>query len=171
MTPLKVESSCVLAISYSRQGKNAMATEKIAECLSLAKKTNNQQTITYADATNAMVQVQTGNIAGAKAFLENLIAKSPDNPELHVGLAMSLANAKLYDEANSQLDSAIAKLISAGDKKTAAGAYTQVSMVLNLDSSEKAHKLQLHFHFGVRARNTVTEKLGGQKSGGYPPGR
>lgn len=145
MTALKVESSCVLAISYSRQGKNAMATEKIAECLSLAKKTNDQQTATYADAANAMVQAQTGNIAGAKAFLENLIAKTPDNPELHVELAMALANAKMYDEANSQLDFAVAKFISAGDRKTAAGAYRGVSIVLNLDSSERAHKLQLQY--------------------------
>ena len=44
----------------------------------------------------------------------------PDNPELLVELAISLASAKAYDEANSQLQSAVGKFLSAGDKRTAA---------------------------------------------------
>jgi Flp pilus assembly protein TadD len=81
----------VLAISYSREVKNAVAGEKSAECLSLAEKTQDKQTITYAETVNAIAQAQTGKIAAAKTSLEKLIAKTPDDAELLVELAMSLA--------------------------------------------------------------------------------
>ncbi len=145
VTALKVESSCVLAVAYSRQSQKAIAEERSAECLSLARKTNDEQTITYAEAMNAMVQAQTGNLAAAKASLEKLIAKSPQNPELHVELALSLASARLYDEARSELSSAIRQFISAGEKRTAAGAYVRAAIVLNSDDSPEARKLELQY--------------------------
>jgi CHAT domain-containing protein len=154
-SPNRVESACVLALSYARQAKNAVATEKIAECLNLAQKTNDQQTSTYAEAVNAMVQAQLGNFAATKSSVEKLIAKAPDNPELHVELAIALASAKLYHEASSRLDYAVQKLVSAGDKRAAAGAYARVSTVLNSDPSEKAQKLQLQYL--VESRRTYHE--------------
>jgi tetratricopeptide (TPR) repeat protein len=144
-TALKVESTCELAVAYARQGKKVMAETKRAECLQLAEKTQNEQTTAYAYAVDGMVQVQNGNIAAAKNSLERLIAKSPDNPELLVELAISLASAKAYDEANLQLQSAVNKLFSGGDKRTAAGAYARASIVLNTDSSDTAKKLQLKY--------------------------
>ncbi|MGC2357163.1 MAG: tetratricopeptide repeat protein, partial [Candidatus Acidiferrum sp.] len=144
-TGLKAECTCQLAVSYARQGRNVLAQTKGAECVNLAAKTQNEQLIVYADAANSMVQAQTGNIAAAKSSLQKLIAKSPDSPDLLVQLAMSFASAKLYDEANSQLRSAVRKLLSAGDKRTAAGAYVRVSIVLNSDSSDAAKKLQLEY--------------------------
>ncbi len=144
-TAFKVESACELALSYARLGKKELAETKRAECLSLADKTHNEQTTTYADAVDVMVQAQNGNIAAAKSTLEKLIAKSPDNPELLVELATSLASAKLYDETNAQLGSAVGKFLSAGDKRAAAEAYVRVSIVLNSDSSDAAKKLQLEY--------------------------
>jgi CHAT domain-containing protein/tetratricopeptide (TPR) repeat protein len=144
-TVLKVESTCQLALSYARQGKNALAETKRVECLSFAGKTQNEQTVVYADAVDGMVQAQTGNLAATKKSLERLISKSPNDPELLVELALSLASAKLYDEANSQLGSAVHKILSSGDKKTAAGAYARASFVLSTDSSETAKKLQLEY--------------------------
>src|SRR5262249_23529706 len=132
-TALKVESTCELAVAYSRQNKKAMAETKRTECLTLAGKTHNEQTMVYADAVNGMAEAQNGNIAATKTSLERLIAKAPDNPELTVELAVSLASAKAYEEADSQLGSAIAKLLSAGDKRAAAGAYVRASIVLNSD--------------------------------------
>jgi len=144
-TALKVESTCELALSYARQNKNALAETKRAECLSFAGKTQNEQTIIYADAVDGIVQAQTGNLAGTKKSLERLISKSPNDPELVVELALSLASAKLYDEANSQLGSAVRKILSSGDKSKAAGAYARASFVLSTDSSETAKKLQLEY--------------------------
>jgi tetratricopeptide (TPR) repeat protein len=143
VTALRVESTCALAISYSRQGKQAAATDKIAECLHLADQTKDPQSLGYAAVADAMVQAQTGNIAAAKASLETLLAKTPDNPELLTELAMSFASAKRYDEATAQLGAAIRKLLSGGDKKTAAGAYTRFAITLKSDSSDKARSLQL----------------------------
>jgi CHAT domain-containing protein len=145
MTAPKAEAACILAVSYSRQGKVGPAKDKIEECTSLSKKTGDQQTIIYSDAANTLVQAQLGNIAAAKSSLENLIAKSPENPELDVELATSLASAKLYDEASSRLEHAIQKLTSVNDKKTAAMAYARVATALNGDPSEKAQKLQLKY--------------------------
>jgi CHAT domain-containing protein len=142
---LKVRSTCVLAISYLRQGKVDAAREKSAECLDFAGKTHEDQTITLAEAIDVMVQGQGGNIAAAKSSLEKLSAKSPDNAELLVELATSLASAKLYDEANSQLNLAVTKLLAAGDKKTAAESYTRISSALGSDSSDLARKFQMDY--------------------------
>lgn len=142
---LRVESTCVLAVAYSRQGKNVAAGQKSAECLTLAQKTNDDRTITYAEAVNAMVQAQIGNIAATRSSLEKLIAKAPDNAELLVELAMSLASARLYSEANLQLESAVRRFLLAGDKKTAAGAYARAALALSSDSSDAAKKLRLEY--------------------------
>jgi CHAT domain-containing protein len=144
-TGLTTECTCQLAVSYARQGKNALAQTKSSECISLAAKTHDEQLIVYADAANSMVQAQTGNVAGANSSLQKLLTKNPDSPDLLIQLAMSFASAKLYDEANSQLASAVRKLLSTGDKRTAAGAYVRVSIVLNSDSSDTAKKLQLEY--------------------------
>jgi CHAT domain-containing protein/uncharacterized protein HemY len=142
---LRVESTCVLAVAYSRQGKNVAAGQKSTECLSLAQKTNDDQTMTYAEAVNAMVQAQIENIAATRSSLEKLIAKAPDNAELIVELAMSLASAKLYAEANLQLESAVKRFLSARDQKTAAGAYARVALALNSDSSDTGKKFRLEY--------------------------
>jgi CHAT domain-containing protein/tetratricopeptide (TPR) repeat protein len=142
---LKVEPACILAVSYSRQGKSVLAKETIDECTSLAKETGDKQSILYSDSANLLVQAQLGNIAAAKSSLEDLIAKTPDNSELHLELATSLASAKLYDEAGARLDFVVQKLISVGDRKKAASAYATVATVLNADSSEKARQLQLQY--------------------------
>jgi len=144
-TPIKMECECVLAVAYSRQGKATLANQKIAECLSLSEKTTDQQSRAYAQAANAMVQLQNGNISAARNSLELLTAKAPNDAELHVELAMSLANTKHYDEASSQLDSAISYFNSKGDKKTAGGAYVRVAIALNADSSKEARGLQLRY--------------------------
>jgi CHAT domain-containing protein len=142
---LMVEPSCILALSYARQNKSRLASQRNAECMRLATKTNDQQTMTYAQAVNVMVETQTGDLASAKSSLENLIAKSPDNPELQIELVMSLVSAKLYGEGDSQLAVATTKLIAAGDKKTAAGAFKRVAVVLNVDPSDNAKELQLKY--------------------------
>ncbi|HZV89180.1 MAG TPA: CHAT domain-containing protein [Candidatus Binatus sp.] len=142
MSSLQSEAACILAISYSRRGNIALAKTKIDECTRLAQKAGDQQTISYSDTANILVQTQLGNIGAARSSVEKLIATAPENPELILDLAMSLAGAKLYDKANSQLEFAIQKLISAGDKKSAAIAYARVAMTLNGDSGEKAQKLQ-----------------------------
>jgi CHAT domain-containing protein/Flp pilus assembly protein TadD len=159
MTSLKVEPACILALSYSRQGNIGIAKDKLEECASVAKKAGDPQSINYSDATNILVQIQLGNNAEAKSPLEKLIAKTPDNPELHVDLAVSLADAKLYDEANSRLEFALRKLTSLGDKKAAAMAYARVATALSRDPSEKAQKLQVKY---LEAARQLYHGLGAQ---------
>lgn len=144
-TALKAEPTCILALSYSQQGKRADSEEKSAECLELAAKTQDEQTIIRAEAATTMAYAQTGNIAAAKSSLEGLIKKAPNNPELFIELARSLASAKLYDQANSQLDLAVNNLLLTGDRKAAAGAYARTAVALGADSSETANKLFLEY--------------------------
>lgn len=134
----KVESTCILAIAYSRESKNAEAKEKSKECLALAQDRHDEHTTRYAEAADVMVQVQLGNIAPAKASLEKLVASSPDSPELLVELAESLTAGKLYHDAKSQLDLAIKKFLSTGNKKSAGDAYMRVCFILGRDSSDSA---------------------------------
>jgi CHAT domain-containing protein/tetratricopeptide (TPR) repeat protein len=145
LSALRAEPTCILALSYSRQGKYADAEQKSAECLALAEKANDEQTMIRAEAATIMVHAQTGNIAAAKSSLEGLIKKAPDNPELFVELARSMASAQLYDQANAEIDSAVKKFLSAGDKKAAAGAYARTALALVSDSSETAKKLLLEY--------------------------
>jgi len=142
MSSLQSEDACILAISYSRRGNIILAKNKIDECTKLAQKAGDQQTISYSDAANILVQTQLGNIGAATSSVEKLIATAPENPELILDLAMSLAGAKLYDKANAQLEFAIQKLKSVSDKKAAAIAYTRVAIALNGDPAEKAQELQ-----------------------------
>jgi len=142
---LKVESSCVLALSYARQLKKTAAQERSDECLSLADKTNDAKTIAYAETVNAMVQAQNGNFAATKSAVQNLLNKDPENAELQVELAMSLANAKLYAEAQSGLDSAVKRFLAAGDRKAAASAFVRLAVVLNPDDSPEARELELRY--------------------------
>jgi CHAT domain-containing protein len=158
-TALKVDMTCVLAVSYARQSKNALAKARSEECLNFADKTHEEQTLIYANAMNAMAQAQIGNIAAAKSSLEKLISKSPNNPELLTELAMSLAGARLYKEANSQLGAGVRKSLSAGDKRTAASAYTRMSIALDSDSSDTAKKLQLEY---LRAAFNLYQELGAE---------
>ena len=111
----------------------------------MANEANDAQSLGFAAAGNALVQMGIGDPASATDSLESLLAKVPDNPELHIELAMSLANSKLYDKAASQLDLAVTKLTSKGDAKTTAAAYVRVASRLNSDDSPKAHELQLQY--------------------------
>jgi CHAT domain-containing protein len=145
VSALKAEIACELAIAYSRQFKNSLAKSKLAECLQLANKTEDKQAKTFAEAANVMIQLQIGDVAAARTSLEMLIHSAPDNPELHVELAMSLANRGLYEEAASQVDFAVGKFMAQGDKRTSAGAYVRVAIALNSDNSPKAERLQLRY--------------------------
>jgi CHAT domain-containing protein/tetratricopeptide (TPR) repeat protein len=146
VSALKVESSCVLAVAYSRQAKKEQSTKRMAECLSLAKQTNDSQTIRYAQAAVGMAQLYGGgDLSSAKESLEALSKAAPEETALHVQLAMSLAKEKLYDQAHSELERAVATFLSNGETKSAAEAYVVVSRALNPDSSERAQSLQLKY--------------------------
>jgi len=145
VTVLKAQLSCELAIAYARQFKYPLAKSRLADCLRLASETADPPTRTYAAAADVLVQLQLGDVAAARTSLDKLISGAPDNPELHVELAMSLASSKLYEEAASQLDFAVKKFTSTGDRKTVAGAYMRVALALSSDNSTKAQELQLRY--------------------------
>ena len=142
---VKAEIACELAIAYARQFKYPLARSRLADCLRLAGETDDKPTKTFAEAADVLVQLQLGDVAAARTSLDKLISGAPDNPELHVELAMSLASSKLYDEATSQLDFAVKKFVSMEDKKTSAGAYMRVAIALNSDNSAKGQELQLRY--------------------------
>jgi CHAT domain-containing protein/tetratricopeptide (TPR) repeat protein len=142
---LIVEATCVLALSHARQYKAVIAKSESAQCLDLAEKTHDEQSLVYAETVNSMVQAQTGNVAAAKRSLERLVARAPQDPELIAELAMSLASAKLYSEANTQLHSAIEKFLLRGGQIDAAGAYNRASIVLDSDASDMAKRFQLEY--------------------------
>jgi CHAT domain-containing protein len=142
----EAENVCVLALSYSRQGKIAQATSRVEQCLKLANQFGTQQSLSYANTVNVLVQLNIGKIAGAKGSLEQLLAIQgvPDDPELHIELAMSLANTGLVNDASSQVETAIGKLLTKGDKEAAARAYVRVAVTLNSDDAA-AQSLQLRY--------------------------
>ena len=145
VSSLRAESACVLAIAYAGERKNSLAKAKLVECSKFANEANDKQSLVFAAGANVMVQSAFGDPLATKESIESLLGKVPDNPELHIELAMSLARSKLYYEAGSQLDSAVSKLTSQGDRKAAAGAYVRVASAFNADDSMKAHELQLQY--------------------------
>src|SRR5438270_1758223 len=151
VTALRVESACLLAIAYSREFKNSLAKSKLNECSKLAKEANDEQSLNFAAMASAFVQTSIGDPGPARESLEHLLARLPNNSELQVELAVSLANSRRYETAVSTLDLAVSKFMSKGDSKTAAGAYVRVANALNSDSSPKAQELQLQYlKFGQR---------------------
>jgi CHAT domain-containing protein/uncharacterized protein HemY len=145
VSALKAESACVLAIAYSRELKSSLARSKLSECSKFARDANDEQSLNFAAAANAFVQTGIGDPASARNSLEQLVAKVPDNPELRIELAISLASNKLYKEAVSQLDFAVAKLTPKGERKTVAAAYVRVAIALNSDNTPEAERLQLQY--------------------------
>jgi len=144
VSALKVESSCVLAVAYSREGKGDQSTKKAAECLSLAKQTKDAQTIRYAHAAIGMAQLYgRTDLDSAKESLEELSKAAPEQAAFHVELATALASGKLYDQVQSELDLAVKAFVSQGQKKAAAEAYALVSRALTSDTSERAKTIQL----------------------------
>jgi CHAT domain-containing protein len=140
---LQTEPTCILALSHARQNKNALAKDESRECTSLASKIEDPQTVTYADAIKVLVDSQLGDFASTRSSIESLISKSAYQPELQIELVVSLANAKLYDEAKSQLRAVTDKLISAGSRREAGDAFLRVATVLGSDLSDPAKTLDL----------------------------
>jgi CHAT domain-containing protein/Tfp pilus assembly protein PilF len=143
--PNRVDSTCVLALSYSRQSKTTQAATTIAQCLSLADKTNDARTIRYAQTVNAILHMEKGDIFAAGDFLERLLKDMPDQPDLIARYAASLAKAKFYEHASSELDRAITLYLAVGKKNMAAKSYVLAANALNSDVSEKAKTLQLEY--------------------------
>jgi len=160
---LQAENACVLAIAYSRELKTSLAKSELDECSKLAKQANDEQSSKFAAQANALVPAAVGDFASAKDSLEQLLATAPDDPELHVELAMSLAARKLYERAASQLDFAVAKFTAKGDRKTAAAAYVRVAIALNLDDSVTAQTLQLQY---LRSGQSIYHQLNAQAEEG-----
>jgi CHAT domain-containing protein/tetratricopeptide (TPR) repeat protein len=159
VSSLRAESACVLAIAYAGERKNSPAKAKLVECSKFANEANDNQSLVFAAGANVMVQSAFGDPLATKESIESLLGKVPDNPELHIELAMSLARSKLYDDAGSQLDSAVGTLTPQGDRKAAAGAYVRVASALNADESTKAHELQLHY---LTAGQSIYRELNAQ---------
>ena len=144
VSALKVESSCVLAAAYSREGKKEQSAKKSIECLNLAKQTKDTQTIRYAQAAVGMAQLYGGaDPSSARESLEQLSKAVPEQPALHIELATALVSGRLYDQAQSELERGVKAFLSQGPKTAAAEAYATVSRVLISDTSEQAKALQL----------------------------
>ena len=88
VTSEKAQTACVLAIAYSREFKLVPAKLKLIECRQLAGEANDAQSLGFAAAANAQVQMGLGDPASATGTLERLFAKAPDNPDLHIELAV-----------------------------------------------------------------------------------
>lgn len=142
---LRIKPRCVLALSYAQQGKKDIATKASEECLRFASATHEDQTILYAERTKIMVAAQTGNIAQAKSSLQKFISKDPGNLALLTELVMSLANAKLYDEADQQLESVVKGMLASGNKRDVALTYARISIVLDSDDSDTAKRRELEY--------------------------
>jgi CHAT domain-containing protein len=142
---LRIKPRCVLALSYAQQGKKDIATKASEECLKFASATHEDQTILYAERVKILVAAQTGNIAQAKSSLQKFISKDPGNLALLTELVMSLANAKLYDEADHQLESVVATMLASGNKTDAALTYARVSILLDSDDSDTAKMRELEY--------------------------
>jgi tetratricopeptide (TPR) repeat protein len=142
---MRVESTCTLALARARQFKRVLAEKGSRECTALAEDTHKEQTKTYAAAFTTLIEAQFGNFAAARPAFEKLATDSPNDPELLVNVAISLASTKQYDDADRQLSLAISKFLAAGDKRSAANAYIRPLSVLGSDSSRSSMALQLKY--------------------------
>lgn len=140
---LQAENSCILAQAYAQQQKVELARRTSAECLALARSSDDPQTIKNAEIRSALADAALGNYASSRFLLEALIEKSPEDSQLHSNLAAALASAKLYQQSESQLAIAANKLISSGNKKAAEEAERAIAIVLASDSSEPANQMRL----------------------------
>jgi tetratricopeptide (TPR) repeat protein len=127
---------CQLSVAYANEGKADLAKQKLDECTAVADKANDAQSRTLADKANQLVHLWANDLSGAEASLKNLLANTPEDPEIQLELAIALVSNGLYEEGVAEFNQAIKLIESKKDLNAEAFAFARMASVLGSSSSQ-----------------------------------
>jgi CHAT domain-containing protein len=160
--PWKVRTVCNLAIAYAQEVKLDLAKEKNVECMALAEKAGDKQSLDLANAANVLVHVAAKDLNAAQKSLTYQLESAPTNAGIHQELAVALAKSGRYQDAQSELNTALRIYESKGDKASVARAYGQMAISLDTDKSPEANREQLTYFESSMTTYRELGDLGGQ---------
>ena len=156
---LLLRPTCYLSLAYARQGKLDLADHEVNECLALAETTDDVQSKTTANATNALVRLATNDLGAAEESLKYLLANIPEDPEVHLELAFALVSKGLSDQGVAEFNQAINLLERKKDLNGQALAFVRMASAFGPNPS-KFGKQQLDYlrsseHYYKEANNAA----------------
>jgi CHAT domain-containing protein len=128
--PLLFRPTCQLTLAYAQEGKVDLAKQKARECMTLGEKAGDDQSKDLANFANAMAQLSGNDPSTAELSLEYMLKKRPDEPELHLDVAMGLFKQGLTDMGLAEFKETIKILESKKDLNAEAAAYDRMAAVL-----------------------------------------
>jgi len=127
---LLVRPTCQLAVAYANEGKVDLAKQTASECMRLSEKAGDPQSKDLANFANAMAQLSGNDPSSAESSLEYMLKKRPDEPEIHLDVAMGLFKQGLAGEGLAEFQEAIKILEAKKDLNAEGAAYHRMAAVL-----------------------------------------
>lgn len=122
--------TCQLTVAFANEGKADLAKQKAAECMSLSEKAGDVQSEDLANFANAMAQLSGNDPSTAELSLEYMLKKRPDEPELHLDVAMGLFKQGRADKGLAEFQETITILEAKKDLNAEAAAYDRMAAVV-----------------------------------------
>ncbi|MGD0511101.1 MAG: tetratricopeptide repeat protein, partial [Candidatus Micrarchaeaceae archaeon] len=154
---VKVRALCTLAVATARSGHSQAGIDHVNDCINLATKIGDPESLKVANAANVMVHLATNDIGAAQESLTYLLKNAPSDAVIHEDLAIALAANGHFQEGKSELNIAIRVFEAKADKASMAQAYTQMQISLATNQSEKATHERLAY---VESSMNLFKELG-----------
>ena len=127
---LLLRPTCQLTLAYAHEGKVELAKQKAAECMRLGVKAGDNQSKDLANFANAMAQLSGNDPSTAESSLEYMLKERPDEPELHLDVAIGLFKQGLADRGLAEFKETVKILELKKDLNAEATAYDRMAAVL-----------------------------------------
>jgi tetratricopeptide (TPR) repeat protein len=141
----KARSICTLAIAYAQEKKLDLAKDKSVECMALAEKAGDVSSKNFANLANVFAQLAANNPAAAESSLEYVLANSPQDPEIHLQLAIALVSKDQYEKGVAEFNQAIKLIEGKRDVNAEAFAFARMALALGSIGSSQYEKQQLEY--------------------------
>lgn len=143
VAPIRARVVCTLAVANAQTNHLIDASTEARDCIDIANRTGDEDLKKRANAANVLVHLAANDIGAAQESLTYLLKDTPDEPQIHTVLALALAKNDRYQEAQSELNTALRIFKAKGAKASMAAAYIQMATSLDTGQSPEANREQL----------------------------
>jgi CHAT domain-containing protein/tetratricopeptide (TPR) repeat protein len=136
---------CRLTMAYANEGKADLAKQKAAECMALADKAGEVSSKNLANVANVIAQLAANNLTAAGSSLEYMLANSPQDPEIHLQLALALVSKDQFEKGVTEFNQAIKLIEEKRDVNAEAFAFARIALALGSIGSSQYEKQRLEY--------------------------
>ena len=113
--------------------------------MALAEKAGDVSSKNFANLANVLAQLAANNPAAAESSLEYVVANSPQDPEIHLDLAIALVSKDQYEKGVAEFNQAIKLIEGKKDVNAEAFAFARMALALGSTGSSQNEKQQLEY--------------------------